>query len=78
MEFSPRSPSFETMVRSTFPELASMSQSEVNEANFVETVCAFLRLGLADQSGASKFEECPKTEFTATNRQVASARAYLT
>jgi hypothetical protein len=54
MEFFPRSPSFEAMVRSTFPNLASISGSEVNEANFVNRVCELLRLGLADEAQSSK------------------------
>ncbi len=42
------------MVRSTFPDLASMSGPEVNEANFVNRVCELLRLRLADESEPSK------------------------
>jgi hypothetical protein len=55
MEFSPRSPSFETIVRSIFPNLASMFGSEVNEANFVNRVCELLRLGLATKPSRQRW-----------------------
>lgn len=62
MDYSPRSSAFEAIVRSTFPDLASMSGPEVNEANFVNHVCELLRLGLADEAQPSEVAGSQETD----------------